>query len=240
MPSKRIPLLILCLALLTLAGCIGGISTDSGTPTTSESGGNGPTDTGTPTSTKSGGDERSPTIPDNATVVDYTALTVTQQQAFDAALSADEIRLMDGRAWDAPDYYYSYNNVVRSWPEEFVTLRDTSTDRIKETYVRRNTTYYQVTVDGPYCCAGKGERLSLTQIESPGNQTVTHLANHSGRAWDYLKYLIENGTTLPGWEVDAPVRGGVIEHQGDYYEVEYRGLYDFGRATMSVTKVEES
>ena len=214
--------------MFSLAGCIGGVSTDSGTPTTSESGVDSPTDTGTPTSTESGGDERSPTIPDHAMVVNYTDLTVTQQQAFDEALSENEIRLLDGRAWDAPDYYYSYHDVVRSWPEEVLS------------YVRRNTTYYQVTVDGPNCCAGDGDRLSLTQIESPGNQTVTHLGNHSGRAWDYLKYLIENDTNLPGWEVQAPVRGGVIEHQGNYYEVEYVGLYHFGRASMSVTKVEES
>ena len=206
--------------MLTLAGCTGGLTaTDS-----------------TPTSSTEPGDDRPASIPDDIEVIEYADLSDTQQQAFDQALSYGTIEFLDGAAWGVPEGYYSYSAVYESWPGETTEAGEKRT----EAFVQRNGTYYRVSFDGPRCCTGPGIDPSLTEIDSPGNRTVTPLSNLSSRASAYLKYRITEDEHKSGYQVELPLENGaVVEYQDTYYEVTGIGrVVDYGTASMSVIERE--
>ncbi|MFC7132245.1 MULTISPECIES: hypothetical protein [Salinibaculum] len=219
MPSRRRLALLLCVVVLALAGC-------AGTPSGSDQ----------PTSTETMADDRPTAVPSDIEVVNYTALSDAQRQAFDAALEPGDVTLLDGDAWGAPDDYYRYAAVYESWPGETTDAGD----RVTEAFVRRNGTYYRVTFDGPRCCAGPGTDPSLTEIDAPGNRTVTSLDNLTGQAAAYLEYRLAENGDRSGYGVDLPLEDGdVVEYRGAYYEVSGTNrVVDYGTASMSVLELE--
>jgi hypothetical protein len=208
-------LLCACCLLVVVAGCVGGPSGDGAR---------------SPTPPATDAVDRPAAVPGDATVVPYSNLTPTQRRAFDDAVAGGRVSLLDGGAWGAPDRYYSYGAVFGGWPERV--------DGGNTAYVWHNGTYYRVTFDEPRCCVGPGTAVRLAGVRSPGERTVVHLGNRSGRAWEFLGHAVERGGWAEGWQVDVPIDGEtVVEYRGEHYEVVSQYVVDFGRASMSVAEI---
>ncbi|MFB6266464.1 MAG: hypothetical protein ABEI31_02290 [Halodesulfurarchaeum sp.] len=212
MVTRRHALRLGGLLLAGSAGCLGSPQDQGGTPTetrTETPTATPPTDTPTTTASE----------PPAESVIEYDALTSTQQEAFDRARS-EAVRFSTGVPGLDKPIHYGLSAVV--------PFREHS-------YVLKDGTYYTIQLERSGFI--QGTHVSVEPVNETPEDAIS-LANRSGEGIDLIKAAIEGDGDAAKIRVEMPesiATDDIVRYQDSYYRVSIHSA-DYEYFSLTVEK----